>query len=101
QQLDLGVFQVIDICARPIPSDDVTELVAERFDADQEPPIDAVAASQTSLDLVRLPRGEATTPPLQHPREVVWMEGDLPSQAGDPVLGQAAVVLPPLVHELE
>src|SRR5262245_30817943 len=57
QELDLSTFQVVDLGARPVPSDDLPELVAERFDADQEPSIDAVAASQTSLDLVRIPRG--------------------------------------------
>src|ERR1043166_1536342 len=100
QQLDLSTFEVIDVGARPIPPDDVANVVAERFDADQEPPIDAVAASQTSLDLVRLPRGEANTPPVHQPREVVGMEGDLPSPSGGLLLGQTRVVLPRLVEEL-
>src|SRR5262249_23624900 len=99
QPLGLRALQVIDVGTGSIPADDVPMLVEERLGADQEPPVDAVMASQTKLGLVRLSRGEASAPPLHRRRQVVGMERDLPSRSGGLLLGQTRLVLPSLVEK--
>src|SRR5207344_3102665 len=46
-----GLLAVLDVGRRPIPFDDFSGLVAQRFDSKQEPPIFAVEALEPSFDL--------------------------------------------------
>src|SRR5262249_27619340 len=81
-KLEVSALQVVDVGARPVPSNDLAPLVAKRLDADQEPAVRSVAAPQAGLDLRRLPGCQAGAPLFQQETQVGGVEGDLPSPAG-------------------
>src|SRR6266849_3357852 len=50
-QLFFCLLAVLDIRAGSVPPDTFAVFVAERLDANKKPPIDAIAATKTRLDL--------------------------------------------------
>src|SRR5215472_11165586 len=48
----LCLFSILNICACTVPPHDLSGVVAERLDANNEPSIDAIMAPNTRLDLV-------------------------------------------------
>ncbi len=54
-QLLFCPLEVLNISIRSVPSDDVAELVAQRFNTEQEPAIFTVVPPQAVFDLTRLP----------------------------------------------
>ena len=99
-QRDLSPLQVIDVGVRSIPSDDVAQLVTQRLESEQEPPILPVVASHTGFDLTRLPRRLEGGPRLHQRVEVIGLEGGSPSPAGGLLWGKTRIVIPSLVVEL-
>src|SRR5258708_11350408 len=75
-QLRFSSLEVFYIRIRSVPPEDVASFVAERLDPDHEPPILAVAAPQSHLELTRLPSPTDLLPPLARPRSVVRMHYD-------------------------
>jgi hypothetical protein len=47
------MFSIINISAGAVPSQDPASLVAERLGANKEPPINAIMAAKTRLNLIR------------------------------------------------
>ena len=54
-QLLFCPLEVLNISIRSVPSDDVAELVTQRFNTEQEPAIFPVVPPQAVFDLTRLP----------------------------------------------
>src|ERR1051326_1776996 len=61
-QLLLGMFSIINISAGAVPSQDPASLVAERLGANKEPPINAIMAAKTRLNLIRFSRRQHLHP---------------------------------------
>src|SRR5712671_2948405 len=63
---NLGPLAILDVGRRPVPLDDVAQLIAQRLGGEQKPAIFTIAAPEPSLKLsshTGLPYG---TPLLQH-----------------------------------
>ena len=95
----LRLLSIVDVGGSPVPLDDLAGLVADRFDAEEEPAIGAVRAAQPCLALAGLALGEDRLPFRGQPLEVVGMHRRLPSPAEAFPGGETRVVLPPPIQE--
>src|SRR5439155_22439165 len=95
----LRLLSIVDVGGSPVPLDGLAGLVADRFDAEEEPAIGAVRAAQPCLALAGLALGEDRLPFRGQPLEVVGMHRRLPSPAEAFPGGEARVVLPPPIQE--
>src|SRR2546428_8832461 len=97
QQLLFYPLEVLNISIRSVPSDDVAELVTQRFNTEQEPAIFSVAPPQAAFDLTRLPRGPEGPKRVHHLLPIFLMNGESPSPAAGFLRGWTPTVIPSLV----
>src|SRR6266446_3954448 len=95
----LGSFSIFDVGRCPVPLDDPASFVAERFDPEEEPAVDAVGTPQPRLALAGLALGKERFPLPRQSAEVVRVDGGLPAPPETFLQGETRVVLPPPVQE--
>ena len=82
-EFELGLFQVVNVCIRSIPVDNVARFVAQWLSPKQEPSIHSVESTQPSLDFARLARGQKSEPLICYFLQVLRVNGILPSPAAN------------------
>src|SRR6185295_11619959 len=75
----LRLLAVLDIGIRPIPSNDVSRLVMQRYSAEQKPAIVAVKSAHARFRFIRCSRSQACAPFLHEVCEIFGMNCDCPA----------------------
>src|ERR1700730_8653091 len=78
----LGSLAVLDVGRRPVPFDNVAQLIVQRLGAEQKPAIFPVEAPQPSFKLASHAGLPYCAPLLQHARLVVRMKSTRPPRCG-------------------
>src|SRR6202158_3702557 len=77
-----GPLAFLDVGRRPVPFDNVAQLIAQRFGAEQEPAIFTIEAPQPSFKPASSTGLPYCAPLLQHARHVVRMKRARPASRG-------------------
>src|SRR6185436_12292036 len=99
-QLHLRLLQIVDVRIRSVPPQQRVGLIANRHHADQEPPVLTVESSKARFGLLGLSRLEDAPPGVEQSRPIIVMNHRDPPPALAVLLGQAGIVHPLLVDEL-
>src|ERR1700730_13146433 len=99
-KLHLGPLSVLDVRNRSIPFDDVSQLVAQRHGAAQEPAVFTVSPAHAKLELGMLPSCQRRAPILSGDCHVVRMERGQYTAAVKASPNEAVILQPRLIDEI-
>src|SRR5271166_2607656 len=97
----LGLLPVLDIDARSIPFDDVSDLVAQRYVIDQPPAICSICPPGSGFKLERYPGRQGGAPPLRIPRTIFGMVQRLQALAAEVFHSQTVVLQRTAIDEID
>ena len=98
--LFLGLLEGVDVRAGSVPSNDLTRVIAYRFETSEHPAKRSVMATKASLEFATRARRHDLSPFLAQLRKVFGVNRLLPAVPACFFCRDPRVLLPPLVHEL-
>src|ERR1700730_17448612 len=97
----LGPFPVLDIDARSIPFDDISDHVAQRYVMDQLPAIHSISPPQSGFILERCARRYGGAPSVHVPLTIFRLVYGLQALAAEIFQSETVVLHPTLIDEID